>query len=151
MAIRDTSKTSFVNDNDNNVFIGIRKSFNKSEGREGWFEATSTTIEAVKENIKNLLQTEKGERLMQPGLGLSLRAVLFNPMDVDTELIVQEEIVDAIARFFPSVSVEDIVVDMNGTDAIGKATMRISIDFMINNNPNLLDSVVIDYSAGTTE
>ena len=28
-----------------------------------------TTIEAVKNNIRNLLQTNEGERLMQPGIG----------------------------------------------------------------------------------
>ena len=37
----------------------------------------STTIEAVKNNIRNLLQTNEGERFFQPNLGLNLRQLLF--------------------------------------------------------------------------
>ena len=74
MAIIDTSVTgSFVEDRDPNQYVGIQLPFYKSDGPEGYFASTSTTIEAVKNNIKNLLQTEKGERYLQPDLGVTLR------------------------------------------------------------------------------
>ena len=58
MAIIDTSVTgSFVEDRDSNIFIGIELPFYKSNGSEGYFKATTTTIQAVKQNIKNLLLT----------------------------------------------------------------------------------------------
>ena len=69
MAIKDLSKKPFVEDRDNNVFIGIDLPFRKSDGVEGWFASTKTTIEAVKNNIKNLLSTHKGERYLQPNIG----------------------------------------------------------------------------------
>ena len=72
MAIKDTSKKPFVEDRDSNIFIGIDLPFRKSDGSEGWFASTSTTIDAVKNNIRNLLMTHSGERLMQPNLGLNL-------------------------------------------------------------------------------
>ena len=57
MAIKDTKRKPFIVDNDENVFVGIELPFRKSDGPEGWFSSTTTTIEAVKENIKNLLNS----------------------------------------------------------------------------------------------
>ena len=51
MAIRDTTIKPYIQDRDENVFIGIDYPFHKSSGVEGWFKSTSTTIEAVKNNI----------------------------------------------------------------------------------------------------
>ena len=78
MAIRDTHITgSFVEDRNPDSFIGIDLPFRKSEGRDGWFTSTTTTIEAVKNNIRNLLQTQQGERFFQPLLGVNLRKYYF--------------------------------------------------------------------------
>ena len=85
MAIKDTSKKPFIEDRDDNVFIGIDLPFRKSNGKEGYFASTSTTIEAVKNNIRNLVNTHQGERLMQPNLGINLRTYLFNQFTEDTE------------------------------------------------------------------
>ena len=76
MAIKDLSKKQFVQDRDENIFIGIDLPFRKGDA-EGWFASTTTTIESVKNNIRNLLQTNEGERFFQPNLGLNLRALLF--------------------------------------------------------------------------
>ena len=48
MAIRDITKKPYIQDRDENVFIGISLPFRKSTGVEGWFASESTTIEAVK-------------------------------------------------------------------------------------------------------
>ena len=73
MAVRDTTKKPFIDDRDEKVFIGIDLPFRKSEGMDGWFASTTDTISAVKNNIRNLLQTHRGERLMQPFIGMNLR------------------------------------------------------------------------------
>ena len=89
MAILDTSKRPQVVDRDELVFIGIDLPFRKSNGPAGWFASTSYTIDAVKQNVKLLLQTRKGERLMQPNLGIDLHRFLFEPVDDDLILAVQ--------------------------------------------------------------
>ena len=67
MAILDTSKKPLVNDRNTNdqfgdeVFIGIDLPFHKSNGKEGYFASTKFTIDAVKNNVKALLSTKKGE------------------------------------------------------------------------------------------
>ena len=77
MAIKDTSRKPFIEDNDTNVKIGIDLPIRRDDGLGGFFASTSTTIEAVKNNIRNLLQTNEGERFFQPNLGLNLRTLLF--------------------------------------------------------------------------
>ena len=51
MAIKDLSKKQYVEDRDETVFIGIDLPFRKGSGTEGWFASTTTTIDAVKNNI----------------------------------------------------------------------------------------------------
>ena len=84
MAIIDLNKKPIIVDRNNDIFIGIDLPFRKSGGSEGWFASTSTTIKAVKNNIRLLLQTQKGERLMQPQLGLNLQKYLFEQITIDT-------------------------------------------------------------------
>ena len=57
MAIRDTSKKPYIIDNDTDVFVGLDLPIRKSYGKEGYFASTKTTIEAVINNIRNVLNT----------------------------------------------------------------------------------------------
>ena len=110
MAIKDTTKKPFINDRDENIFIGIDLPIRRGDGVDGYFASTSTTIEAVKNNIRNLLLTEAGERIMQPHFGLSLRSVLFEQMDGDLDLEIQEDILNKLNFWLPFVNVEDIQI-----------------------------------------
>ena len=94
MAVRDTTKKPYIEDRDSNIFIGIDYPFHKSNGVEGWFASTGTTIKAIKNNIKMLLNTNKGERLMQPNLGINLRKFLFEQYDDESKIAIQNEILD---------------------------------------------------------
>ena len=53
MAIRDTTKKPYIEDRDSNIFVGIDYPFHKSNGVEGWFASTDTTIKAVKNDLKS--------------------------------------------------------------------------------------------------
>ena len=89
MAVIDRNKKQFIQDRDENVFIGIDLPFQKSDGPEGWFASTETTIDAVKNNIRNYLKTHKGERYLQPNLGLGLRNYLFEQFTDELQLQIE--------------------------------------------------------------
>ena len=144
MAIKDTTRKPFIDDNDENIFIGIDLPFRKSNGKEGYFASTSTTIEAVKNNIRNLVNTHQGERLMQPNLGLNLRNYMFEQFTDETLLSIQNDIVDTFVVWLPFVEVRDIQISMNENDSIGKNTMSINIVFNITRDPDTLESVQIE-------
>jgi phage baseplate assembly protein W len=147
MAIKDTNRKPFIEDNDDNIFIGLDLPIRKSEGKEGFFASTSTTIEAVKNNIRNLVQTNPGERLMQPRLGLNLRRFLFNQLTVDDINSMQNEILDTLKFWLPFVEIRDIIIQSSDNDInINPNTLSVNIKFNIKQDPNTLDSVQVDIS-----
>ena len=145
MAVQDTTRKPYIEDNDENIFIGIDLPFRKSTGTEGYFASTSTTIEAVKNNIRNIINTNQGERIMQPQLGINLRKYLFEQFSDEVVFSIQNDIVDTFKKWLPFVEIQDIQVNMsNSNDSIGKNTMNITIVFNITQDPNTLESVSIE-------
>ena len=144
MAIRDITKKPYVNDRDENVFIGIDYPFIRSAGQEGWFKSTPTTIEAVKNNVKMLLSTERGERLMQPTLGLSMKQFLFEQITEETFQLIQEEIIDTFSFWLPFVEIKDIEVS---NKTIDDNNIIIDLTFNITKDPNTLESIQVEIGA----
>ena len=146
MAIKDLSKKPFIEDRDNNVFIGIDLPFRKSDGIEGWFASTTTTIEAVKNNIRNLLSTHKGERYMQPNIGLNLRKFLFEQFTDELRLQIENDILDTIDFWLPFIQVKDLKVGMSSATAgsVNNNKLIISVVFNITRDPNTLESVQVE-------
>ena len=152
MAIKDTSRKPYIQDNDTNVKVGIDLPIRRDSGLDGFFATTSTTIEAVKNNIRNLLQTHEGERFFQPNLGLNLRTLLFEHISEDNLLVVQDAILDKFEFWLPFVEVRDIqVLNTNDDTTIGANQLRVKIDFNIKQDPNTLDSVTLDFSGDISE
>ena len=61
------------------------------------FNSTYTTLEAVKTNIKNLLLTRKGERVMHPNFGSDLLSIIFEPNVSELKGEIQQIISDPIS------------------------------------------------------
>lgn len=74
--------------------------------------ALLTNERAVAESVHNLLNTQPGQRIMNPEFGTDLEQYLFMPLDPITSLQIRKEIEDAIERFEPRVeNVEVIVIE----------------------------------------
>tara|TARA_R110001583_G_scaffold138836_1_gene290562 strand:+ start:744 stop:1235 length:492 start_codon:yes stop_codon:yes gene_type:complete len=152
MAIKDTSRKPFIQDNDTNVKVGIDLPIRRDAGLDGFFASTSTTIEAVKNNIRNLLQTNEGERFFQPNLGLNLRTILFEHINDENLIGVQNSILDKIEFWLPFVEVQDIqVLSKDNTTDVGANEIRVKILFNIKQDPNTLDSITLDFSSDISE
>ena len=146
MAIKDLSKKPFIEDRDDNVFIGIDLPFRKSDGIEGWFASTTTTIKAVKNNIRNLLNTHKGERYMQPNIGLNLRKFQFEQFTDELRLQIENDILDTFEFWLPFIQVRDLKVQMSDETAgsVNNNKLIISVVFNITRDPNTLESVQVE-------
>ena len=152
MAIKDTSRKPYIQDNDTNVKVGIDLPIRRGSDKDGFFASTSTTIEAVKNNIRNLLQTNEGERFFQPNLGLNLRRLLFEHITNENLIGIQDSILDKIEFWLPFVEVRDIqVLSRDNTTDIGANEIRVKILFNIKQDPNTLDSITLDFSSDITE
>ena len=144
MAIKDTSKKPFIEDRDDNVFIGIDLPFRKSDSIEGWFASTTTTIEAVKNNIRNLLSTHKGERYFQPNIGLNLRKFLFEQFTDELRLQIENDILDTFEFWLPFIQVKDLKVQMSSVNDSINNKLIINVVFNITKDPNTLESVQVE-------
>lgn len=82
---------------------------------------------AIKNSLKNLLQTNRYERPFQSNLGADLRGLLFEPANSITIGILKEKIQETIKRFEPRVSLRNILV----RDEAEQNRYRIQLHFRI--------------------
>ena len=141
MPILDRRKDRFIEDQDTRVSVGIDFPFGRVPNGDGYFKTTKTTIDAIKNNIKLLLQTNQGERLFQPNLGMNLRNLLFEPITEDLTIQIENNIVDVFERWLPFVGLKNIQVERkNETNQV-----KINIEFNIKRAPNSMESVQVTF------
>lgn len=88
--------------------------------------------DAVKESIKNLVLTDRGERLFQPNLGCNVRALLFENFTPQTKISIENTIRSVIEQYEPRcflISVEAIANE-------DRNRFFVTITFNVINNPN---------------
>tara|TARA_R100001377_G_scaffold61209_1_gene37261 strand:- start:935 stop:1408 length:474 start_codon:yes stop_codon:yes gene_type:complete len=141
MPILDRRKNQFVEDQDSRVSVGIDFPLARVPGGDGYFATTKTTIDAIKTNIRLLLQTNQGERLFQPSLGMNLKQLLFEQMTDDITIQIENEIVDTFQRWLPFIDLNNI--EVNRRDDINQ--VNINIEFNINRTPNATESVQVTF------
>ena len=94
--------------------VGINLKFPLRAYRRGFFEMNTTTLAAVREDIKILLLTKKGERLINPDIGTNipiLAGQLFEPHDREVlEGQIGAEIRAALVAYMPYVKLKGINV-----------------------------------------
>ena len=127
------------NDLNPDTKIGLELPFARS--RTGLFGLTETTLEQAGHNIKNLLLTAKGERVMQPDFGSDLRALLFEQADEDIEERIEETILESISTWLPYISVEkiDIIEDKTTPNL-----MKVNLNFYLNYDPHRFNTITLD-------
>ena len=138
MAIRDPRTNQFIEDKDTRISVGIDLPFGRQPDGDGYFASTKTTMDAVKNDIKLLLMTQRGERLMQPNLGMNIRRFLFEQITDDTAIEIENDIVDTFETWLPFVQLQDINVDLGDQD---RNKIKINVTFNLRNVPTELQSV----------
>ena len=141
MPILDRRKDRFVEDQDKRVSVGLEFPLGRVTGGDGYFKSTKTTVESIKNNIKLLLQTHRGERVFQPNLGMDLRSLIFEPLTEDITIQIENNIVDVFQRWLPFVDLRNI--NVNRKDDLNQ--VNINIDFNIRRAPNSLESVQVTF------
>lgn len=116
--------------------------------RRGFFQGNTDTINAVRENIKTLLLTRKGERVMHANLGTSipvLQGQLFEPITKDeTFENIRLEIESAIKQYLPYIRIINIkMITQDEEPELGNNKIRISMDYTITDQSALVDTINI--------
>jgi len=128
------------NDLNPDVRIGLKLPFNR--GNSGLFPQTETTLEQAGSNIKNLLLTAKGERVMQPEFGSRLRELLFEQQTEDLDQRIKEEIQESISFWLPYIVISSVEIEQDETN-INQS--KVNLNFSLNYEPNRFDSITLDF------
>lgn len=86
-------------------------------------------VDAVKQSIKNIVLTDRGERLYNPTFGGNIRALLFENKTPQTFISIKEQIKDVLEAHEPRAEIVDIVV----ADTYDDHTVDVSIVFRVIN------------------
>ena len=114
--------------------------------RRGFFEGNRDTKAAVREDIKTLLMTAKGERVMHKELGTSLPILsgqLFEPID-RIELVekIKVEIQTQMSIHLPFLTLQSVNVLTNEDDESLKINqIRVSMSYLIQDQEGFADHV----------
>ena len=141
MPILDTRVNQLIEDRDTRASVGIDFPIARVPNQDGYFKTTKTTVESIKNNIRLLLQTERGERVFQPNLGMNLRRLVFEQITENTTIEIENDIVDTFETWLPFVELQDINVNTDSTGDVNK--IDINITFNIKRVPGSTESVQI--------
>ena len=86
-------------------------------------------VDAVKQSIRNIVLTDRGERLYNPTFGGNIRALLFENKTPQTFISIKEQIKDVLEAHEPRAEIIDIVV----ADTFDDHTVDVSIVFRVIN------------------
>ena len=81
----------------------------KSDEQDG-FKMNKTILQAVKQNVKMILLTIPGERIMDPDFGVGLKRYLFNLNDSATYGAIRSRINQQIDKYMPFVEIEELEI-----------------------------------------
>lgn len=100
------------------------------------FNQSFTTSEQVRTNIKSLLLTKRGERIMQPNLGSGLDELVFDLNDDNLASDVEEIIISTLQQWLPYVTVDEINIEQTN-ELKDNNRVNISLKFRIGDSINL--------------
>lgn len=70
-------------------------------------------VDAVKKSVKNLILTNKNERILNPEIGSNLRGMLFEPISSITATVLEDLIKETIKNFEPRAVIQAITISPN--------------------------------------
>lgn len=89
----------------------------EEDPKKGYF-SKETGINLVRNNLVNLIKTEKGERFMLPNYGCSVTKYLMEPLDEATFAEVKKEIYEAITTYLSKVSISKLQIFEDSGNAV---------------------------------
>jgi len=115
-----------INSNNNEIALGVSISNSNS-----LFNSLYDLRLQVRENLKTLLLTRKGERYMSPTFGTDLLDIIFQPNVEELKQDVYDIIAEAINVWIPKIQLVDIKTTTNVDDTTLNNTVLVSITYSI--------------------
>tara|TARA_R100000808_G_C2076833_1_gene102205 strand:+ start:174 stop:707 length:534 start_codon:yes stop_codon:yes gene_type:complete len=105
----------------------------QTNGPQGYYNITNLQSLA-KQNLKNLLLTNPGERIMLADFGVGLRNFLFEPNTIETRDIIRTTLIQQANKYLPYIDIGDIVIqDLSsaGNSPASVITLHINVNYFV--------------------
>tara|TARA_R100000734_G_C3255942_1_gene56048 strand:+ start:229 stop:651 length:423 start_codon:yes stop_codon:yes gene_type:complete len=107
---------------------------------------STSTLESTKTNLESLLKIERGERIFQPNLGLNVRRHLFQPINSETSIQIEEDVISQVSIWLPFLKITEVVVTQEQENNL----IKINLTYGFKDTPGLQDSVQVNLGAGAS-
>lgn len=108
---------------ENKAFLGKGWSFPVQQDKTTGDIALAIYEEDIRQAIRLILETNKGERVTRPEFGAGLRALVFEPVNTTTMALVRHRVEEALITWEPRIRVQEIRVT-----AAGEIRNRLNIE-----------------------
>ena len=123
------------------MYIGLKLPI--GNGDNGMFAATKTHLEQAKHNLRNLLLTMKGERIMQPNFGCDLWKLTFDQQDDIIEQKVTDAVQEAVQMWLPYLTINQCKVTSTFTE-IDNNILHIEVIFNLKTEPDVYQNLTFN-------
>jgi len=109
------------------VPIGIRTPISFADGKSSMFGMSYNLEDQIRDNIRNLLATNSGERLMMGDLGANLLGLALELTSEDTDIVAAQRISATVEKYMPYVTLEDFEpsIEKSEDDNVIQSQVRI--------------------------
>ena len=87
----------------------------------------SYDAEAIKTSISNAFLTIPGQKILNPTFGIDIRRYLFEPVDIYTAELIQDDIENNLPKAEPRITVKNVIVEGNEDEQEYNIEMQIDI------------------------
>ena len=116
--------------------IGIKTPVEFGNKKTKLFKMHEDPMLQLKDNLKNLIQTNYGERLGKYEFGCNLKSLLFERVSLDENFQKEasDQVVKQVEKYIPAIQIDNITFSVNKKNRLNNnmlAEVKINIDFSI--------------------
>jgi phage baseplate assembly protein W len=114
--------------------IGLNFPFALSTGSLGYLEVTHDVVQAITANVRSLLLTNWGERVMHFDFGCNLREFLFEPRTQQIRARIADRVQSQLTRWMPFIKLTGLFVVFDGEDPdVSPNGFKLKLDMVYGN------------------
>jgi len=128
------------------AFFGLKFPLEYKSDDGGFFPRARTLREQAFSNLKNLILTNKGERVGQPDFGCDISSLLFEQITEETGQQIKSSIQDAVENWLPYITIADVFVTFQDSQP---NAIYIAVEFTVDvDDPNAVQTITFTFNTG---
>ena len=126
----DTTKLDITSESSIAPILGVRFPLSEKGDKVPNIFVKAQGMNLIKSMVRQFIKTERGERVMLPNFGLSLKRFLFEPITPDLILNIENEIYTGFGQYLPQIRILNLHI-LNGDNIQGFGLPGIKITMVI--------------------